>query len=196
MAVQPFTVVPRSLTAGDTLALLLAAAYFPADQGWALTIAAVLPNTDSVLTLGPSTNSSGLHAISVAAATTASWVPGTYHWQARVAKGAEVYTLALGDFDVVAALGPNQETRTFEAQMLAQVEAALLAMGSSNIIEYKIGDRQARRYTRMELLKERAWYRSVIRRQCGEPIFRLVPTEFKSGKTIVPEPGALDIPYA
>lgn len=189
MAVQPFSEIPRSLTAGDSLALLLSANDFPADQGWALNIKAVVPNSNSSIDLGPSVASGSQHSITVLASETAAWTPGAYRWQMRASKGTEVYTLDDGQLMIVAALDVNQESRTFEERMLEQIEAALLALGSSNIIEYRIGDRQARRYTRMELLKERSYYRTVIRRQRGEPIIRLIPTEFTSGQTSFPGGG-------
>lgn len=92
MAVAIPTSQPLTLRQGDTLAFTQSISDFAASDGWTLTYVFSPLGGGQPITFS-STNSGGLHLLSVAAATTLGWPPGEYTGQAYVSKAAERYSV-------------------------------------------------------------------------------------------------------
>lgn len=92
MAIAIPTEQPLILRQGDTLAFTQSFHDFPADSGWTLTYVFSPLGGGQPITFS-STNSGGLHLLSVDAATTLTWPAGEYTGQAYVAKLTERYSV-------------------------------------------------------------------------------------------------------
>lgn len=86
------------------------------------------------------TTSGILHLATISAATSATYLPGTYTVKARVSNGSEVYTVWEGSIVVVEnpGLGNSYDGRTTAKKMLDAVESALLNNASREEEEYEI----------------------------------------------------------
>jgi hypothetical protein len=84
---------PAALFTGDTWNWTRTLADYPASAGWILKY--VLASSATRINIAGTADGDD-HAISVAAATTAAYVAGTYVWQAFVEKGAERHTVGRG----------------------------------------------------------------------------------------------------
>jgi hypothetical protein len=155
---------PTAAIAGDTVAWRREdlATDFPASAGWALTYA--FRNASAKIDVTASASGDAF-AVSVAAATTAAWVPGTYGWTARVAKGAEAYTIDSGTFTVQPNLATSdvRDLRRHAERMLEAIEARLEGRASTDQDGYRIGDRELRRIPIPELVKLRDRYRQEVK---------------------------------
>ena len=95
--------------------------------------------------------------MSVAAATTATWRPGTYLWTAYVTGGTSRFTLETGEI----VIRPNPasggyDTRSNARVMLENIEAYLLDSNNLAAASYSIGGRSLSRWSRSELWAERS----------------------------------------
>ena len=115
---------PITATAGDTLAFNC---YLPdyAASAWQLTF--YLVGQSSRITIN-TTNNAGTFQASVPAATTAAWAAGEYEWQSRIDGNGQRYPIGAGRITILPdpATMQAQDTRTFNARMLAALQDALL----------------------------------------------------------------------
>lgn len=125
---NPLTAIPTSITAGDSLALLLAFASYPASAGWSL-----------VWALNGVTNQSvefeadgDAFAATVAATDTTTWTAGAYRWLLRATNGATVITLLSGALTVLPDLATAVPGIGYWAELKKAAEGALLTLMQSN----------------------------------------------------------------
>ena len=154
---------PSSANAGDTWRWTRTLADYPASAGWALSY--TLINAAAKITIN-ATASGDDHAVTVAAATTAGYAPGTYDWRARVTRSGEVYTVGEGRLTVRNAFsGATFDARTHARKTLEAIEAVIEGRASSEVSYYMIGNRQLRYMTPAELLTLRDKYRAEVARE-------------------------------
>lgn len=187
--------IPETFTAGDTFALVVPAGDYPAASGWALTWVAVLPGQATDPVEITSTAQGSDHLLNATAVTTAGWKAGTWRWQLRAAKAGEVRTLAEGRLVIRPEFTSNVDPRTHAEKCLDAITACIEGRVDDPVAQYRIGDREARRIPMADLLKLRSYYSACVRRERGQPLFGRIPTEFHKGPMIVPDPGAIDVPY-
>lgn len=175
------TTEPTSIVAGDTLAWTKTIDDYSAADGWVLSYV-LLASGKTPISIS-STASGGDHAVSVAAATTANYASGTYHWTSMVTKAAtgERKTIASGVTEIL--VNPSTQTstydpRTHEEKCLAAIEAVLEGRMSDPIVEYQIGNRMAKKLRHKELLELRSYYAAQVRIQQGGPRAIAVPVRF------------------
>jgi hypothetical protein len=158
-------------TAGDTLSFRVDVTDFLSTDGWTLTYYLTPRFTTPVqarIELLASGNADGSYQVQEAAANTATWAPGAYGWQRRVAKAGVVQTLAgsenQGECLVranPATLAQGYDGRSHARKMLDQVEAALEAF-SMGVKAYTIGSRSMTKQDLPEILKLRDQYRAEV----------------------------------
>lgn len=132
------TTEPARIVAGDTAKWAKSLADYPAGDGWTLSYSLV--TATNRYTFSASADGDD-HLVTVAAATTAVWVPDPYAWRAQVALSGEVYTVGEGIVTVAAAFGAAVDARSLARRQLDAVEAMLEGRASSSVAEYSIAGR-------------------------------------------------------
>lgn len=159
---------PRVLHAGLTWAWLVSAPnYLPAD-GW--TVKFALSDGTNQIAITTSDNGDGVHLVNVAAATTAAYTAGTYHYIAYAESGSDKGRIEEGEIrvvpDPIAAAG---DLRSDARKMLDALEATLLGKASKDQQSYTIatgnGSRSLARLSPEELLRWRDHYAALVRNE-------------------------------
>lgn len=162
MAETP-TIEPASIAAGDTLRFDRSLPSYLASAGWQLSY--TLINAAGKITFAASA-AGDLHAVTVAASTTAAWQAGDYAWRARVSKAGEVYTVGEGRITIRPAFaGNNHDARSHARRTLEAIEAMIEGRASSAAMEYEIAGRRLRYIPIPELLQLRDKYRAEVLRE-------------------------------
>lgn len=169
---------PRQVTAGDTWNWSRSESAYPASAGWVLTYyLAIADETPKTIACTPSVSGPD-HVAELGADASASWAPGRYLWMARVAKGAERYTVGSGALDVLPDHTSAGDRRTTAAKCLAAITAVLERRMGDSIVEYEIDGVKAKHLPHNELLKLQGVYRRAVRRENGESTSRAIPVRF------------------
>lgn len=145
---------PASVVAGDTVAWTITLADYPASDGWVLKYRLINAAGKIDITSAASGDD---HAVSVAAATSALWVSGTYAWQAYVEKALERYTTGSGSIVVqpnLAAQATSYDTRSAAATALDNINIWLTTRDPA-VADYEIANRRMRFHPIPDLLKMR-----------------------------------------
>lgn len=187
--------IPSTFTAGDTFACTIPAGDYPASSGWVLSLVAVLPGTATTQITVNSTPRGSDHDLAAASSVTKDWTAGTWRWQLRAVKAAEVHTLAEGQLVVRPDFTSSVDVRSHAEKCLDAITACIEGRIDDPVAQYRIGDREAKRIPMADLLKLRSYYSACVRRERGQPLFGRIPTEFHKGPMVVPDPGAIDVPY-
>jgi hypothetical protein len=163
------TFEPTEIIAGDTLAWTKDLEDYPATDSWHLSYRLRGPkNIDIAWGTHVSADGSGF-SISVPAATTASWVAGTYWLFGYVSNGSERYQIV----KVQVTIQPDSQNasqsfdgRTHAKKALDAIEAAMLGIASREEQSYQIDIggkmRQLQFCSREELIKMRNYYKSEV----------------------------------
>lgn len=164
MSAEIPTTEPTAVTAGDTLAWSKSLPDYPASAGWVLAYALVCAGQLITITAAASGDD---HLVTVAAATSAAYVPGTYAWQATVTKTTERYTVGTGTLTVLpnlAAQGGGYDARTHAAKTLAALESWIESHDMA-VADYQIAGRAMRYIPIPDLLKLRDTYKAEVSRE-------------------------------
>lgn len=167
---------PSKVYAGDTVTWASSQADYPATAGWTLTYYLAI-GTEIPADFAATAQGSDF-LVTIPAATTAGWAPGTIHWVARVSKDTEVYTVGEGTIDVLPNPQGAYDRRTHAEKCLAAVTAVLEGLLADPITEYEIDGVKAKKIPHEQLVKLRAHYASLVRRQKGGGTFRQIPVRF------------------
>lgn len=162
MAADIPTTEPAALRAGDTWKWTKTLADYPA-SAWTLTYRFKNAAGGFEFTAVASGDD---YAVTVAAATTAGYAAGTYHWQAQVVAGAEKFTVDTGVLVVDPNLFSGTATAAFDARsharkMLAAIEAWLEAKDPA-VAEYEIAGRRMKYIPIAELVKLHSRYAAAV----------------------------------
>lgn len=159
MAASIPTAEPSVLRKGDTLAFTITEPDYPASQGWSLAYALV--NSTAKYEFS-STADGDAHAISVAATTTGTYIPGRYRWVRAAVKGAERYTLREGDLEIKPdPTSGAYDPRTHARKTLEAIESWIEGHDPA-VASYRIGDRQMQYIPIGELLQLRSRYQREV----------------------------------
>lgn len=133
MAHQVPTSEPDTITAGDLITWKISHGDYPAGDGWALSYA--LTSATALISITSSASGDD-HLVSVAAATSAAWVAGTYAIQGYVTDGSARHLVYKGDIKILpdlAAASGGLDNRSHAKQMLDLVEATLVALAAGTM---------------------------------------------------------------
>jgi hypothetical protein len=157
------TVEPTQITAGDTLTWQRSLSDYPASAGWVLSYA--LTNADGQILI-TATASGDDHLVSVAAATTAAYVVGTYAWQAYVTKTTERYMVGSGTLAVLpnlAVQGAGYDGRSWAQQQIDAIERWMTSHDQA-VAEYQIAGRAMKYWEPAKLLALRDSFKAEVAR--------------------------------
>lgn len=164
MATIP-TTEPSSVTAGDTIAWTKTLTDYPATAGWVLKYRLI--NTANKIDI-TATASGADHLVSVAAATSTSYVSGWYDWQAYVEKAAERYTVDNGRIQIspnlagVSAAGfdDRSQPRRILDSLLSAYETAITSRAF--VQEYEIAGRRMKFNTKADWIMEIDYWKAQV----------------------------------
>jgi len=167
MSAPTLTTPPAAVRAGDSASWLLTLADYPASSGWSVQYD--LLNAGGKISF-TSTAEGDLHRITRTPAQTATWVSGTYQWQARVSNGTDAYTVAVGSIEILPdlAVAVGLDTRTHAQKTLAALEA-WIENHDPGVAEYEIAGRRMKYIALADLIKLRSQYLIEVRREGGKP---------------------------
>jgi hypothetical protein len=139
---------------GGNLEFTKTLAAYPASAGWVLSYRLVLKSGTGHLTFDAAADGD-VHAVAVAAATTAAWTPGDYTWFSWVTLGAAVHNVETGETTLL----PNPRTATASLDLrsdaqtaLDNVRATIRGTASANVLSYAISGRQLQHYSIQDLI--------------------------------------------
>lgn len=161
--------IPAQLVAGDTAAWRDTLADYPASAGWVLHYRLTGMDSAGGVIAIDCTASGAEHVAAVAAAGTATWVPGAYSWAAWVTKDAEVITVGTGSTRVLpdprtAAAG--NDTRSPARQALDEADAMLRTYGAKAYLQsITVGDRAKTFRSPAEFLAYRSHLQAEVARE-------------------------------
>lgn len=159
---------PARVVAGDTLQWQKSLSDYPASDGWVL--AYRLINSAGKIDISAAASGAD-HLITVPAATSATYSPGLYSWQAFVSKDGERYTVGSGVIEVLpnlAAQSAGYDTRTTAKKTLDLLDAAMLARGSTAwTAEYEIAGRRMKFASMGEFMAFRDKLRAEVNREAA-----------------------------
>ncbi len=160
MAADIPTTEPATLRAGDTWKWTKTLADYPASTPWTLKYR--LKNAAGGIEITASASGDD-YSVTVAAATTAAYVAGTYEWVAWVEGGtAEKYTVATGSIELLADLRTGTATAALDvrshAQKMVDAIEAWLEGHDPAVAEYEISGRRMKYIPTAELIKLRQRY--------------------------------------
>lgn len=166
MATTP-TTEPVTLIAGDTLAWRREdlTGDYPASGGWAL--AYRLVNAAGKIDIAAAADGAAF-AVSVPAATTASYAPGDYTWVATVTKAGERHTIDTGRITVRADLASaaTADTRSSARKALDAADAALEAYGAKAYLQtFAVAGRQQTFHSPGDFLAYRSRLQAEVARE-------------------------------
>jgi len=161
MAPTPTYTVPTAVSAGDTLAFLVAGGDTPAGGGWTGTAKLFGPATSGAATV---TASGSDFLVTFAKATTAALAAGDYRWALTVTDGTSRYTIGEGRIRLEVDPGTVATTGGLEhcQRMLTLIETALEGRLTSDMESYSIAGRAISKIPARELLRFRAVYRAQV----------------------------------
>lgn len=159
------TIEPVRITAGDSAAWVRTFADYPASAGWVLTY--TLINAQGKQTVAAAADGDA-HRVTLAAAGTASWVPGVYAWTAAVAMGSDRHTVAAGQIEVLPnfAAAAQLDTRTPARKALDAADALMATYGAKAYVHaYNIDGRGQTFHKPADFLAWRSTLQAEVRRE-------------------------------
>lgn len=153
------TIEPERIRSGDTIRWrredLLS---YPASL-WTLTYILLMTGRQIVITASADGNN---FVVNVPAATSASYIAGTYSWTAAVSNGAERYTVSTGKMEVLpnpATQTAGLDTRSHAKKVLDALEALLEGKATRDAQSITIAGQSITKMNPEELLRWRNFYR-------------------------------------
>ena len=156
---------PMEIRAGDTVQWTREFDRFPHADGYSLSYVFVGQSSQYQVTATAGTES---YTVDVPGATTATWAPGWYRWQAYIKDASgNRYTVAENKVQVL----PNLEVATTglddrepDEIILGNIVAMLQGKATKDVQEYEINGRRLSYYRWDELVKMRAVFESRVRK--------------------------------
>jgi hypothetical protein len=161
---------PSEIASGDTLLFERSLPDFPASAGWSLNYQ--VRGGTQVIQFN-STADGTAHSINVPGATTATWVAGDYvMWgYATLTATGERHQIFYGELKIYpnaqALLGDAPE-QTFAQQMIAQIEAVLLAKAGNDLALSQLGETKFQYLTQEQLRIEHGYWISKRRNEVAK----------------------------
>lgn len=161
---DPLTRVPHSFAAGDSLAVTLSYADYPAPT-WAASWFLRGPSAQDLTGAQSGTD----HAFTLTTAASGNLLPGTYSYSVRVTSGTTTTTVETGRLTVtpnLAAAGPG-ELMSYAEQQLAICQQARENILQGEMKLYMIGGRQVQLHSLDELRREETFWQTKVQMERG-----------------------------
>ncbi len=159
------TTEPSEFTAGDTVTWTKALDDYPAPT-WVLTYS-FRRGTTRIQTVAAASGTD--HAVTIAAADSDEFKPGTWDWQAQVAAGAARHTVGVGTVDVRADLSDEAtDHRSFYQRALEAIEEVIEGKAEHDLSQFGIRSRSGTRLSWDELLSARRYFQDKVLEEKGK----------------------------
>ena len=156
---------PYAITAGDFWTWTKSLSDYPATS---YTLTYALNKSDAHIDITASASGTD-HLVEVAAATTADYDPGVYHWHSYATDGdGKRYKVLEGTIEVLtdfATQADGHDARTHAQKTLDALEAVILGKASKDQASYSIAGRSLSRMSPAELIEWRDRYRAEVVRE-------------------------------
>ena len=166
MAASTPTKEPETLVAGDTWKWERSLSDYPASDSWSLTYY-LRKSGSSAITITSSANVDA-HLVTVAAATTASYTPGTWDFRGYVTKSGERYEVFNGILEVEtnpATAASSYDPRTHAEKVIDAIEAVLESRATKEILNFSVEANSLSSIPHADLLALRSRYRIEVERE-------------------------------
>jgi hypothetical protein len=181
------SVEPLEFRAGDTVKWTQSYADYPASQGWTLAYRFTSATDKYDINGAKVTVTGDTFNITLDAASSKVYKPGSYSWVAFVTKSGERYTVTRGHFTVLPDLANASQPiddRTLNAKTLDSIRA-MISGRTSDVVEYRIGTREVMKMNIKELLYWQGIYEARVRaeqRDRGENVrTQMIGVRFSNG---------------
>lgn len=158
---------PREIRAGDTVKWARAVDNYPPSQGFTLSYTFLSRTVTYQVNGGMVTVDGENYAVTIPAATTAAWTPGTYRWQGYIADGVgNRYTVAEGVVNVLPNLQATSggfDDREPDEIILDNINAMILAKSTQDVESYRLFERELHLYTWKDVLTAKSVYEARVR---------------------------------
>lgn len=158
------TTEPAQVTAGDTIQWTKSISDYPANAGW--TLSYVLLSAKNKITFSGSASGAD-HAVTIAAATSASWAADTYQWQSYVTNGSERHNIGSGSMIVLPNFASKSasDQRSWVKRTLDNIEAVIENRATMDQMEYTIEGRSLKRMEIADLLAFRDRFAALYKQE-------------------------------
>lgn len=161
MAITPANFEPQQLAAGDSISFLKGLANYTVENGWALEYELSGPTGNYEFTSVASGNS---HQLTVAAAVTATWLPGEYELigaavNADTGERVQIYQGRLLLRPNV--VGGDAAPQTHAQKMITLIEGVMLGKAGHDILESDIEGTRIKRLSPQDLRAEYNYWKGV-----------------------------------
>lgn len=155
--------IPLSLTSGDLWSWTDSLADYPAPT-WDLAYFFRGPQAFNATATDDGTN----HAVSIAAATTALYLPGVYDWTARATSGTDIHTVSVGRLTVLANLANLAvDHRSFNVRVTEALQAVIENRATTDQLSMSIAGRSLSRMSWDEILSAYDRFRLAAASELG-----------------------------
>lgn len=157
------SILPDSIPAGLTFQARAILAAYPVGD-WVLTLAL---RGASKIDLTATVDGTA-HVFDASAATTAGWLPGTYWYTVRATGEDGVFEVERGSLSItpdIAAAGDQFDGRTHARKVLDAIDAVIEKRATQDQLRYVINNRELWRTPLPELMKFRALYAGMVKRE-------------------------------
>ncbi len=153
--------IPKIITAGDTLEFEEVVSDYGPDDGWVLSY--VLASGETRITISSSDNGNNDYLVAETAAITATYSPDKYRWQSYVTKTTERYSVSSGTVEIKPNFaGGAVDNRTHVKKTLDALESLILGKTVKDVDSYSIHGRSLSSYNITELLEWRDKYKREL----------------------------------
>jgi uncharacterized protein YlxP (DUF503 family) len=152
--------LPYRIHAGDSVSFTDSVSNYPASAGWLLRYTLVTAKNKYLL---DSVANGDNHDISATTSITAIWAPGYYRWVAFAVKGAERYTIATGNIEILPDITSGAiDQRAHVEKVLDAIEATIENKASIDQQSMSINGRSISRYAFTDLIILRDKYKGEL----------------------------------
>jgi len=159
----PSSTEPAQFVAGNTVQWYKDLPDYPADQGWTLSYAFVSTSGNKFAVTAAANGTQ--HSVTIPAATSASYAPGTWYWQSYATSGSTRYDVSSGVTEIrpnFATQSSTYDARTHARRCLDLIKAAMEGRLPDGLDGYNIGGVDIRLISIAQLRDLYNQYRSEV----------------------------------
>jgi hypothetical protein len=180
---------PLEIRSGDTIQWSRACDDYSPSKGFSLSYALVGRTASYAINGGQVVPGNQNYEVTVPAATTATWAPGWYRWQAYINDQAgNRFTIAEGKAEILPNLQAQVggfDDREPDEMILDQINAMIAAKAAQDVESYRVFERELRLYSWKDVLYAKGVYEERVRslriRRGEKPESRTVGVSFGNG---------------
>lgn len=154
--------LPKIITAGDTLSFTESVSDYLPEDGWAL--AYTLASATVRIEITSTDNSDSTYLVAETAANTANYTPDSYRWQSYVTKGTERFSVLSGTVTIKPNFASGTvDYRSHVKKTLDAIESLIEGKAGKDVDSYSIQGRSLSKMNITELLEWRDKYKRELK---------------------------------